>query len=311
MVILYSLLIPASGMANEKCLDYCKIIIISDLNGSYGSTSYSKAVKDSVNYIIKERPDLVISTGDHIAGQKKGLNYKAMWKSFHQTVTTPLRKANIPLAMTPGNHDASAYRSFLLEREIYINEWPASQSMLRLIDSSKFPLYYAFSLGSILFISLDDTTMRLSKEQKAWAQNILKTQGHKFKLKIVFGHIPLFPFAKGRETEALFDYEFEQLLNKHKVNIFISGHHHAYYPGHRGNLKLISTSCLGGGARPLLHINETRRSPKSIIKLEIYNSKKIDFNAFLPPDFNTIINKKDLPLSVGHGKSLILKDIDY
>ena len=29
------------------------------------------------------------------------------------------------------------------------------------------------------------------------------------------------------------------------------------------------------------------------------------------PDFNKIINKNDLPSSVGHGKSLISKDIDH
>ena len=56
--------------------DEINIFVISDLNGRYGSTSYSKEIDNSVNYIIEQKPDFVISGGDHVAGQKKGLNYK-------------------------------------------------------------------------------------------------------------------------------------------------------------------------------------------------------------------------------------------
>src|SRR5687767_10316414 len=86
--------------------------VISDLNRSYGSTTYSKDVDTAINSMISkkgtsEEASLVLSTGDMVAGQKQGLNYKAMWAAFHEKVTTKLNKAGIAFAPSPGNHDAS------------------------------------------------------------------------------------------------------------------------------------------------------------------------------------------------------------
>ena len=47
------------------------VVVISDLNGSYGSVRYDARVKNAVARIIEMDPDLVISTGDMVAGQRK------------------------------------------------------------------------------------------------------------------------------------------------------------------------------------------------------------------------------------------------
>ncbi|MBL9057575.1 MAG: hypothetical protein JNJ84_15015, partial [Rhodobacteraceae bacterium] len=47
-----------------------RIAVISDLNGSYGSTDYGQPVSGAVARIIALKPDLVISTGDMVAGQR-------------------------------------------------------------------------------------------------------------------------------------------------------------------------------------------------------------------------------------------------
>ena len=47
-----------------------RVVVISDLNGSYGSTSYSKRIPVAIQRIIALKPDLVISTGDMVAGQR-------------------------------------------------------------------------------------------------------------------------------------------------------------------------------------------------------------------------------------------------
>ena len=92
------LLVLSFGLsANEL-----NIYVISDLNGRYGSTSYSEDVRKSIDYIIKNKPDLVLSGGDHVAGQKSGLDYQGMWDSFHEYVTNPLSKNSIPFFPTPG-----------------------------------------------------------------------------------------------------------------------------------------------------------------------------------------------------------------
>ena len=103
------LLVLLSGAAPPVPL---RVVVISDLNGSYGSTTYAARVADAVEVIVEMRPDLVISTGDMVAGQRQPhlteAEVRAMWAAFHRTVTAPLEAAGIPLAVTPGNHDASA-----------------------------------------------------------------------------------------------------------------------------------------------------------------------------------------------------------
>lgn len=48
-----------------------RIVVISDINGSYGSTEYNPRVKQAVERIQDMQPDLVISAGDMVAGQKQ------------------------------------------------------------------------------------------------------------------------------------------------------------------------------------------------------------------------------------------------
>jgi hypothetical protein len=94
-----------------------RVAVLSDLNGSYGSTSYESTVSTAVAALIDQfSPDIVLSTGDLVAGQQAGLDYPAMWTAFHAAVTTPLTQAGLVFAPTPGNHDASGYASFSGER---------------------------------------------------------------------------------------------------------------------------------------------------------------------------------------------------
>ena len=46
------------------------VIVIADLNSSYGSTDYRADVHRAVDEIIARRPDVVLTTGDMVAGQR-------------------------------------------------------------------------------------------------------------------------------------------------------------------------------------------------------------------------------------------------
>jgi hypothetical protein len=48
-----------------------RVAVISDLNGDYGSTDYEAEVDEAVSSICALNPDLVISTGDMVAGQRR------------------------------------------------------------------------------------------------------------------------------------------------------------------------------------------------------------------------------------------------
>jgi acid phosphatase type 7 len=276
-----------------------KIIVISDLNGSYGSKNYGREVKNAVAKIKELKPDMVLITGDMVAGMKKGLDYKGMWDSFFSLVVEPLRASNLMIAPTPGNHDASAYSSYKTERRIYGEYWPESESSLQFVDNENYPLHYSFKLKDTLFISLDVTMVgKLPAYQKKWLKQQLKDTSAYNNI-IVFSHVPLYPFAINRENDAMFDTELEDLLNKYKVKYYVSGHHHTYFPGQRGDLKLISSACLGSGPRVL--IGDTVKSKKSFTVLNL-EGDKFKVKAMLAPSFTTSVDHDGLPEIVNPGK---------
>ncbi|MEM9190555.1 MAG: metallophosphoesterase [Myxococcota bacterium] len=295
----------ARSFGNEVLQREFRVAVVSDLNGRYGSTDYDARVSAAVERVVAVAPDLVLSTGDMVAGQRSGLDYSAMWRAFHEAVSDPLSEAGIPFAATPGNHDGSGYPAFAHERSVYVSEWTARRPSLEYVDEAAYPLRYAFRAGGALFISLDATTTGpLPSEQRAWLEQVL--QAHPSELTVVFGHVPLFPFAVGREVEALRDPELESLLREFDVDLFISGHHHAYYPGRRGPLRLVGTACLGGGPRPLLGQTEARG--RSILLFEIRSNEIVALDAYEGQAFDERIHRATLPPFLGEGPERIDRD---
>lgn len=283
-----------------------RVAVVSDLNGGYGSRNYGEAVHGAVARILQLSPDLVLSTGDMVAGQRGGLDYRGMWASFHAAVSDRLASADIPFAVSPGNHDASGYPPYAHERAVFAEEWRLRRPELAFQDGSQFPLRYSFTAGPALFVALDATTVGpLDAEQMEWLDRQLELGAHQ-RVKIVFGHVPLYPFAEGRRSEYLGDGTLEELLVRHDVSLFLSGHHHAYYPGRRGPLRLVSMACLGGGARPL--IGEREPSARSILVLEITDDGVRELEAFSGPGFELPIERASLPPRVGLPDMRIIRD---
>lgn len=258
-----------------------RVAVISDMNRSYGSTTYSKPVSQAIEYISnkKNKVDFVISTGDMVAGQKTGLNYQAMWKAFHGTVTKPLNKSSIPILPSPGNHDAHAARS--IERDHYSKSWMRQESnryfeKVQLIPGVKqnYPFQYAFMRGSVLFVSLDNTRVGPWKSEMVdWIQKVLET-AKDAKVKVLYGHVPLLPFSVNKETEYVargnvdFLNDIEALFEAHKVDVFLSGHSHVYYPGRRDQFtEYISVPLLGSGPRRLLSTRKLKVSQRGFLVL--------------------------------------------
>lgn len=280
--------------------------VVSDLNGSYGSTRYGAPVHAAVERLIAWRPDLVLSTGDMVAGQRPGLDYRAMWAGFHAAVTDPLSRAGIPFAVTPGNHDASAYRRHAVERRVFVSEWRARRPRVAYLDDTHYPLRYSFVAGPALFVSMDATvTGPLDAEQHQWIEAQLEA-GRDRPVKILFGHLPLYPFAQGREHEVLADAELERIAREHGVTAILSGHHHAYYPGRRGALRLVGTSCLGAGPRALLGTDEP--SPRSLLLLDIDDGALRSVEAFAGTAYDEPIPPGSLPDAVGPEETRIHRD---
>ncbi|MFK7984880.1 MAG: metallophosphoesterase [Sandaracinaceae bacterium] len=282
-----------------------RVAVISDLNGAYGSTEYGEAVHAAVDQLLSLHPNLVLSTGDMVAGQRRGVDHAAMWQGFHAAVSDRLASASIPFAVTPGNHDGSGYAAWTAERTEFVQQWSGRRPEVAMVDEAEYPLRYSFVAGPAFFISLDATVIgEMQPEQMRWLERQLRRAPRE--TVVVFGHLPLHPFAQGRERETLGDTRLESLLLRYGVDVFVSGHHHAYYPGRRGPLRLVSTACLGSGPRPLLGVDQA--SERSILLFELEESGIGSLEAFGGAHFDEPIRREDLPASVGTEERQIQRD---
>lgn len=243
-----------------------RLLLISDLNGAYGSTSYLPEVHRGVKLIPDWQPDLVLCGGDMIAAQKLGLGQErlhAMWLAFERQVLAPIRTAGLPFAPTPGNHDASGSRfggafMFAEDRQAARRFWQARRQQLglNLIDGHDFPFYYALRQGELFLITWDASSATVPAEQVVWAErNLASAAASSARFRVVMGHLPLFGVSQGRDRRGE---RLEQasalraLMERHGVLAYISGHQHAWFPGKVGSIELLQLGALGAGPRRLL-----------------------------------------------------------
>ncbi len=281
-----------------------RVAVISDINGRYGTTEYNRRVSRAITRIIALEPDLVISTGDMVAGQRPdppltAAELDVMWRSFETTVHTPLDRAGIPLLMTPGNHDASAYPGFELERATYREYLSRRPLKLAQKPVGNYPFHYRVDIGGLRLISLDATRYgSLDPTQRDWLSGELQRTGE-FTHTLVFGHLPLQPVARGREREVLVDPALESMLAEAGVTAYLSGHHHSYYPGYRLGLNMLSIGNLGGNQREL--VGTRQRTGYSFAILELLPAGGLEVTALQGPSFDGPIDIRGLPASIGSG----------
>jgi hypothetical protein len=243
-----------------------RLVLFSDLNGPYGSTGYIAEVQRGIGLIPSLRPDLVLCAGDMVAGQKRGLGrgrLAAMWAGFERDVLSPLRRRGLPFAPAMGNHDASSARSggrfaFADDRAEAARFWGDRQGALGLdfVDAAGFPFHYAVRRGDLLVLVWDASSATVPAAQLAWAEKVLSGPAARTaRRRLVMGHLPLRPVGVGRDRpgEVLERADaLRALMERHGVEAYVSGHHHAWYPARLGGLTLYHLGALGSGPRRLL-----------------------------------------------------------
>ncbi|ADV66287.1 metallophosphoesterase family protein [Deinococcus maricopensis] len=258
---------------------HVRAVLFSDFNGAYGSTTYPPAVARTVTRIVNEwKPDLVLSAGDLIAGQKAALSdaqVRAMWAAFDQQVHAPLRAAGLPFAFTLGNHDASLTRD-RAEARTY---WAAHAPPLNYTDRAHFPFRYAFTVpartgaGTLFVAVLDAPRNTVSAQDRAWLAAQLATPAARAAcIRLVIGHLPLAGISaeKNRSGEVLRPDDarvLRRVLERGGVLAYLSGHHAAYYPGRLGTLNVLSSGGIGG--RAYVGAPGTARSVVTVMDLDL------------------------------------------
>ncbi|WP_017293184.1 metallophosphoesterase family protein [Geminocystis herdmanii] len=300
-----------------------RLLVISDLNSAYGSTEYEKEVDLAVKMIPFWQPDLILCSGDMIAGQKSTLTpqqIRAMWKAFDSHIAQPIRNLNIPFGFTIGNHDASGAISnnqftFQQERDLAVEYWhnPSHNTRVNFLDRSQFPFYYTFEQNGIFFLVWDGSTSRIPRDKLAWVEKSLASKtAQEAKMRIIIGHLPLYAVAKGRDKVGEVLNNPEQLravLEKYNVHTYISGHQHGYYPAHKGDLQLLHTGALGSGARQLLNTDIPPQKTLTVIDINFKEKYLTKYTTYGLPNFQ-VINHQELPRFIqGHNGIVYRRDV--
>jgi hypothetical protein len=277
------------------------IAFISDLNGRYGSTSYDKRVTDAIDTLVGLRPDLVISGGDMVAGQKQPKldrdRLEQMWQGFNNTVADPLRRAGIPLAVTAGNHDGSAFPEFALERQQFDLQWRGRVPEVDILPGSEWPRRYAARMGSVLLLAFDGTLPgRLPDTERLFLERMLQQYGNSATATIVFSHLPMWPLTRGREHEIIDDPDLLALLHRSGVDVYASGHHHAFFAGtDDAGMVHLGIGALGGNARAFSGTGSRQPFSFALLTLE---GGEVSVTSRAAPAFQEQVPATQLPAAI-------------
>ncbi len=287
------LCLGATGAAADR------LALVSDLNGRYGSTGYHARVGGAAESIIGRRPALVLSAGDMVAGQSPaGLEdpvLESMWRAFADEFLVPLDRAGIPVAVTAGNHDASAYPGFERDRAAFERHW-SERPPPGLLPGSEWPWRYALSRDGLLAITFDGTMPgRLRERERDFVARMLRQHGDGAQWTLVWSHLPFWPLAGNRESEIIDDGDFLALLHDAGVDVYVSGHHHLYYAGiDEAGMLHVSVGALGGNARRFS--SGGARQPHGYAELE-RRGDTLSVSAFVAPAF-TPLTEATLPARI-------------
>lgn len=291
-------------LPKTKKAKYFKIAVISDLNASYGSTSYHPGVAATLNELKVIKPDMILCAGDVVAGQKAALsqqNLDSMWLSFNEQILTPIKVLKVPFGFTVGNHDASP--NFEKDRATAKKFWTKNKDDLNLdfVDQTNYPFYYSYVKNDVFFISWDAAGANIDDEVFTWMQKQLNSaNAKKAKLRILLGHLPIYAIvnSKNKPGEVLAETnKITGFLEENNIDLYISGHQHAYYPAKKNGLRFLNTGCIGDGPRQLIGDTTAAKRAYTIINIPVKDYKKFSYQTFIP-ETNKEINLTELPDSV-------------
>lgn len=291
-----------------------RIAVISDLNSSYGSVTYNKYISRVIGELALLKPDIILCGGDMVAGQKASLtedNIVNMWKGFKDSVLDPIGQLNIPFGFTLGNHDASP--SFYTDRRLANQFWKENVAATKLdfVDSSHYPFYFSYVKENIFFMSWDAAASRVPAEVYSWMKTQLaQSTAVNARLRILIGHLPLYPIVDSKnkpgEVNAAAD-SSQAFFLENGIDLYISGHQHAFYPANKNGLSLLNAGAIGEGERKIMGHTENARKAYTIIEVPVISPKLFTYTTY-DPVAGLLIDPGSLPDSVKGFNGTIIRE---
>lgn len=285
----------------------------------------------------------MVGAGDLVAGQDLSLTEPqllSMWTEFKRVVMDPLSAERVPFFSAIGNHDASAARTsggaFIFSRERKVAQQFLNKAYdqfyspdVQWLSREGFPFFYSIRFANVGFIFIDGSSASELRMRRNWLEEQLTRLAGDSTLsaRIVVGHLPLVAVAKGRDRigEILVDSrEIYQLFDRNKVDLYVSGHHHAFYPGRvdswsseHGTVQ-VALGALGNGPRALVG-SQTVPIQNSITIVDLEESSPWLRDKFSLTTLNPItggrISTFELPASLpsldGNGGPVLLERFDF
>jgi 3',5'-cyclic AMP phosphodiesterase CpdA len=213
-------------------------------------------------------------------------------------VYQPLQQAGIPLLVTAGNHDGSGFPAFELERERFVVQWQPRKPELVFLPGSEWPRRYAAMLEDVLLVTFDGTVPgKLRPSELRFIDRMLAAHSGRARATVVFSHLPFWPFTQGREDDILEDSNLLSLLHRAGVDVFVSGHHHAFYAGTDiAGMVHVSVGALGGNVRPL--VGTRKRQQHSYVILRIAGDR-LEVGSRVADEFIEPVPYRSLPERLG------------
>lgn len=311
-----------------------RVCLMSDLNSSYGSTDYRDTVYASLALLENQGCQLVLGAGDLVAGQSLDLGQsqlERMWQSFEENILRFFSTRGVPFLSTMGNHDASSARradgSFIFDlerrvaRSFWQNAWQQIPgSNLEWIDSEHFPFWYSLRAGPIWVGVVDGSSAgEVAREWEWLEQQLASDSAQTASFRVVVSHLPLFAVGQGKDRVGEIlnpSEELHNLLRDAGVDVFVSGHHHAFYPGKLAGSPppsplLLALGALGNGPRRLLGSSAPPRLTLSWLDFATSESgRRQVMLTTVDPENGTPISHTELPASIpsldGAGRAVTL-----
>ncbi len=280
-----------------------KICVISDLNASYGSTTYPAEVSAVIGQMPAIKPDIILCSGDMVAGQKASLtdqNIWDMWTAFKNTVLNPISSLQIPFGFTVGNHDASP--SYVKDRSISKTFWKENvkATNLTFVDSTNYPFYYSYIKNNVFFMSWDAAGAEIKPEVYEWMKVQMEGKiAKRARLRILIGHLPLYAIVDSKNKPGEVNSDPAAALSFFKtygLDLYISGHQHAYYPAEKGGIRFLNMGAIGDGPRKLIGSTAEARKSYTILEIPVKDPKNFTYKTYTPGKEE--INLSSLPDSV-------------